>query len=87
MLLVCENGHVAIPSYIWSTSMHMQNLIKFYRFVRKILSGNKILTLTKGHKCLVNLGIWTRNNTILELVKINAYANLDQMPSIRSQDI
>ena len=49
--------------------MHiMQNLIKFHQFVHKILSGNKILTITKGHNCFVC------HNPKLDLVKINAYA-------------
>ena len=67
--------------------MHMQNLIQFRRFIHKILSGNEILTVTKGHNCVVNLQKLTRSNPNLDLVNINAYAKYDQIPSIRSQDI
>ena len=44
------------------------------------------MSLTKGHDCVVNLPKWTRNNPNLALVKVNAYAIFDQIPSIRSQD-
>ena len=62
----------------------MQNLIEFHQFVHKILSGNEILTITKGHKCVVNLRKLTHN---LDLVKVNAYAKFDKIPSICSLDI
>ena len=66
----------------------MQNLIKFHRFtiVHKIFK--RILTLTKGHNCIINLRTWTLNTCNLDLVKVNAYAKFDQIPSIhnRSQD-
>ena len=65
--------------------MHMQNLIKFYQVVHKILSGNKILILTKGHSSVVNLQKWTRNNHNLALVKVNAYEKLDQIPLSRNE--
>ena len=58
----------------------MQDLIKFHQFVHKILSQNKILTLTKGHNGVVNLQKWTRNNLNLALVKANAYAKFDEIP-------
>ena len=60
----------------------MQNLIKFHGCVHKILSGNKILTITKGHNCVVNLQKLTHNNPNLDLVKVNAYAKFDQIPLI-----
>ena len=63
----------------------MQNLIKFHRFLHKILSRNKVLTITKGHNCVVNLRKLMRNNPNLHLVKVNAYAKSDQNPSICSQ--
>ena len=70
-------------------SMHMQTLIKFHLFAHKILSGNEILTITKGHNSVVNLRKWTGscNNPSLNVVKVNAYAKFDQIPSIRTQDI
>ena len=65
----------------------MQNETKFHRFVHKILSGNKILMLTKSHSCVLNLPKWTHNNPNLVLVKVNAYVKFDQIPRIGSQDI
>ena len=67
--------------------MYMQNLVYFHRFVVKILSGNKILTIIKGPNSVVNLQKLTCNNPNLDLVRVNAYAKFDQNPSIRSQDI
>ena len=67
--------------------MHMQNLVKFHLIVLKILSGNEILTSIKGHNSVINLQKLTCNNPNLDLVNINAYAKVGQLPSIRSQDI
>ena len=67
--------------------MHKQNLFKFQRFVHKIVSGDEILTITKGHSSVVNVQKLMRNNLNLDMVKANAYAKFDQMPSNRSQDI
>ena len=65
----------------------MQNLIKFHPFIHKILSGNLILMTTKDHNSVVNLQKWTRNNSNLDVVKVNAYAKFYQIPSICSQNI
>ena len=65
----------------------MQVLIKFDQFVHKILSGNKILTIIKGHNASANLRKLTRNIPKQDLVKINDYAKFDPTPSIRSQNI
>ena len=65
--------------------MHMQNLVKFHRFVLNILSGHKILTPIKDHSSVIHLRKLTCNNPNLDLV--NAYAKFGQIPSIRSQDI
>ena len=43
--------------------------------------------LTKGHNCVVCLRNLTHNNSNLDLVKVNAYAKFDQIPSTGSQDI
>ena len=67
--------------------MHMQNLVYFYQFVLKILSGNEILTIIKGYNSVVNLPKLTHNNPNLDLVIVNAYAKFDQIPSIPSEDI
>ena len=66
---------------------YMQNLIKFYRLVHKILSPNEILTITKGHNCFVNLQKLMPNNPTLVLVMVKLYAKFDQIPLIHSQDI
>ena len=60
--------------------MHVQNLVKFYQFVLKILSGNDILTSIKGHNSVINLWKLTCNNPNLDVVNINAYAKLGQIP-------
>ena len=60
-------------------------MLKFRRFVHMILSGNELLTITKGHNCVVNLREMTRNDP--HLFNINAYAKWGLIPSIRSQDI
>ena len=65
----------------------MQNLIEFHQFVHKILSRNEILMQTQGHNCVVNLQKWMPNILNLDLVKVNAYAKFDQIPSIDSQYI
>ena len=53
----------------------------------KILSRNKILTITKCHNCVVNLWKLTCNHPNLDLVNINAYTKFGQIQSIYSQDI
>ena len=65
----------------------MQNLIKFHRFVPKILSGNEMLTIIKGHNCVVYVPNLMRNNPNLDLLNVNAYAEFGLIPSIRSQDV
>ena len=65
----------------------MQNLIKFHQFIHNILSGNEILTITKGHNCVLNLRKLMHNNPNLDVVKVNVNAEFDRIPSICSQDI
>ena len=43
--------------------------------------------ITKGNNSAVNLRKWTCNNPNLGVVKVNTYANLGLIPSIRSSDI
>ena len=45
-------------------------------YAGQILSRNEILTVTKGHNCVVNLLKLMSNNLNLDLVNINAYAKL-----------
>ena len=53
---------IPVTVFLNGQVMHMQNLIKFHQFVHKILSGNKILTITKGHNHVINLRKLMRNN-------------------------
>ena len=55
--------------------------------VHKILSVNKILTITKTHNYVANLRNLLRNNHNPDLDKVIAYAKFDQIPSILSEDI
>ena len=67
--------------------MCIQNLVRFCQFVLKILSGNKILTLFKGHN---SVKIWrkmTGYNPKLDVVNVDVYTKFGQILSIRSQDI
>ena len=64
----------------------MQNLIEFHQSLHKILSGNGILTISKCHKAVVNRK-FTCNNPNLDLLKVSAYAKVDHISSIRSQDV
>ena len=52
----------------------MQILMKVHQFVHKILSGNELLKITKGHNHVVNLRKLTRNDLKIALVSVNAYA-------------
>ena len=67
--------------------MHIQNLIKFHRFVHKISSGNQILTIIKGHNCVVNLRKWTPNNPNLDPINVIEYAKFGLILLLRSQYI
>ena len=81
-ILTITKGHTCVVNLlkltrnnqtrIWSTSVHMQNLVKVYQCILKILSENEILTITKGHNCLIYLQKLRRNNPNVELVNINA---------------
>ena len=50
------------------------------------MSGNEILTITKDHNSVVNLQILKCSNPNLDLVKVNAYAKFDKIPSFLLQD-
>ena len=69
-----------------SISMHMKNLVKIHSFVLKILSGHEILTSFNDHNSVINCRKWMPNNTKLDIVSINDYANVGQNQLIRSQD-
>ena len=66
---------------------HVQNLVKFCPFFLKILSRNEILTSSKGHNSVTNLGKMTGYNPNLDLVNFNAKTNFDEILSIYSKYI
>ena len=67
--------------------MCIQNLVRFCRFVLKILSGNEILTSIKGRNYVKILRKMTGNNTKLDLVNVDVHTKFGQILSICSQDI
>ena len=67
--------------------MCIQNLVGFCQFVLKILSGNEILTLIKGHNSIKILGKMTGNNPKLDLVNVDVHSKFGRILSMRSQDI
>ena len=73
--------------YTPNVDLCTQNLVKFCPFILKILSGNKILTSTKGCNSVENLKKKTHNNPNLDLVIIDVHIKFGQSLSIGSQDI
>ena len=67
--------------------MYIQNLVKFWPLVLKILSGNKILTSIKGHNSVANLRKMTLYNPNLYLINVIVYTKFGKILSIGSQDI
>ena len=68
--------------------MFTQNLVRFYQFVLKILSGNEILTSIKGHNSIKILHKMTCNNPKLDLVNADVHTTkFGQILSIGSRDI
>ena len=67
--------------------MCIQNLVGFCQFVLKILSGNEILTLIKGHNSIKILGKMTGNKPKLDLVNVDVHTKFGRILSMRSQDI
>ena len=53
--------------------MCIQNLVKFYQLVLKILSGNEILTSIKGRYSVANLQNLTLYNPNLGIINVNVY--------------
>ena len=70
-----------------SMLMCTQNLVRFCRFVHKILSGNEILTSIKGRNSVKILRKMMGNNPKLDLVNVDVHINFGQILSIHSQDI
>ena len=67
--------------------MCIQNLVKFYQLVVKILSGNEILTSIKGRNSVNILRKMMGNNPKLDLVNVDVHTKFGQILSICSQDI
>ena len=67
--------------------MSIQNLVGFCQFVLKILSGNEILTSTKGHNSVKILRKMTSNNPKLDLDNVDVHTKFGRILSIPSQDI
>ena len=61
--------------------------MKFYQLVLKVLSGNEIFALIKGHNSGTNFRKMTCNNPKLDSVNMNAYIKVGENMSSRSQDI
>ena len=53
--------------------MCIQNLVKFYQLVLKILSGNEILTSINGHNSVANLRNLPLYNPNLDIINGNVY--------------
>ena len=72
---------------IMSMLICIQNLVGFCQCVLKILSGNEILKLIKGHNSLKILLKMTGNNPKLDPVSDDVHTKFGPILSIRSQDI
>ena len=66
--------------------MCTQNLVGFCQFFLKILSGNEILTSSKGSNSVKILQKMTGNNPKLDLVNVDVHTKFGLILSIRSQD-
>ena len=60
--------------------------MKLYQLVLKILSGNKILALIKGHNSDIIVRKMMCNNPKLDLAKMNADIKFGEILTIGSQD-
>ena len=65
----------------------IQNLVRFCQFIFKILSGNEILTLIKGHNSVKILRKMPGNNPKLDLVNGDVHTKFGPILSICYQDI
>ena len=65
----------------------IQNLVGFYQFVLKILSGNEILTSIKGRNSVKIFWKMKGNNPKLDLVNVDMHTKFGRILSICSQDI
>ena len=65
----------------------IQNVVGFYLFVLKILSGNEILMSIKGRNSVKILQKLTVNNPKLDLVNVDVHTKFGRILSICSQDV
>ena len=67
--------------------MCIQNLVKFFPLVLKILSGSEIPTSIKDCNSVTNLRNLTLYNPNLNIINVNLYTNFALILSIGSEDI
>ena len=67
--------------------MCIQNIVGFCQYVLNILSGNEILTSSKGRNSVKTLRKMMGNNPKLDLVNVVVHTKFGRILSIRSQDI
>ena len=67
--------------------MWIQNLVKFYPFIIKILNKNWILASIKGRNSVANLRKMTIYTPNVDLVNDHVYTKFGKILSIHSQDI
>ena len=67
--------------------MHLQNFIKIYQLVHKILSINEISKSIKNRNSVENERKLLFNHPNLHFININAYTKFDRSAQINSQDI
>ena len=58
-----------------SLIMCIQNLVKSVHWFIKILSGNEILTSTKGYNSVANMQKIVLYNPNLDVINVNVYTN------------
>ena len=86
VLKMTENYCSIIQIYILSITLHIQNVIEIHKLIHKVLSINKTLMSTKGHKSVENWPKVTYARYNKDLVYINAYAEFYHNSSIYSED-
>ena len=67
--------------------MCIQNLVKLCPLVLAILSGNEILTSTKGYNSVANMHKIVLYNPNQDVINVIVYTNFGLILSIHSQDI
>ena len=73
--------------YLINIYIHLQNSVKFYPFVLKILGRNKILTSIKGYNSVTNKQNMEDSNPNIYLINIYTFTKFGGILSICPQDI